>query len=312
MVRNGQLDVNSLGSGKIPFSEEKVKLTPKFCDVFLNELQEFEGERNKRDYWSDHLASEMSRDNFRWEHVVLARGELDGVMYRLNGQHTCSARREFLDDPSMSREVKLLTYEVKSVEDLRNLYATFDQHGRRTRGHVVIAQLVGFQGWTSVSKQMINLVSQGYPLWKWEDLTQRKSHDTREVAYLLKTDNLEIGVKVGKFLTEKAGGKDGALVRRAPVIAAMFGTWSKSAAASDEFWTSVIEGVGFTKNDARNKLRAELLSASVGNGGRTSGKKNISQEEMFRLCLHAWNAWRAGEERSVLKAAAKGPRPKFQ
>ncbi len=311
MVRQSQFEVNSLGSGKIPYSEEQVSLTPTFCKTFLNELQEFEGERNRRDYHTEELASEMARDNFRFEHLVLAQAELDGVMYRLNGQHTCAARLEFKDDRSLSKDVKLLTYRVKTVEDLRNLYATFDQHDRRSRGHIVIAQLVGFQGWTSVSKQMIKLVSQGFPLWKWEEPSERKKHDIRDIAFLLKTEQIEVSVKVGKFLTDKAGGKEGALVKRAPVVAAMLGTFAKSAEGAEEFWRSVIEGSGFLKNDPRNKLRSELLRYSVGNGGRTAAKTNLTPEQMLRLCIHAWNAWRSKRELVVLKATSKAPRPKF-
>jgi hypothetical protein len=311
MVKKYEIDVDSLGSGDIPFTETKVKLTPKFCDRFLDELEEFEGERNKRDYWADHLASLMVRGLFRFEQVVLAMASLDGVNYRLNGQHTCWARREFADDPTYSREVRLLTYTVQNKEDIRNLYTTFDQHGKRTRGHVVTAQLVGFNGWSDVSNQMINLTSQGYPMWKWEQPMERKTHDTREIAYLLKTENIELGVKVGKFLTDTASGKDGKLVRRAPVVAAMFGTWSKSGGASVDFWSAIVTGAGLSKNDPRNRLRAELLSASVGSGDQTAGKKNRTQEQMLRLCINAWNAWRAGEERTGLKANVSGPRPKF-
>ena len=308
---NAPLDVNVLGGGIKILDKTEVKLTPRFAEDFLD-LAEFLAERGLRKHWADHLAMEMLRGNFRFEHVLLAQAELNGTVYRMNGQHCCWARLEFKDNPAFSQPVRLVKYRVQNEEDLRNLYSVFDQHGKRTRGHVIMAQLAGYQGWASVTKKFITLVSQGFPLWRWEFPNER-NHDTRDHALLLKTDFLELGVRVGRFLTEKASGKDCRHLHRGPVVAAMLGSFAKAAGPAEEFWLPIADGTGFAaKEDPRNRLRAELLATAVGVGGRNRDKKNVSQEHMLRMCIAGWNAWRAGEKRQMLRVDLRGPRPKFR
>ena len=103
--------------------------------------------------------------------------------------------------------------------------------------------------------------------------------------------------------------------KRGSVVGGMFLTFAKSAKGSDEFWSAVRDGTGFTqKHDPRLKLRNSLMTCKVAQTGdrRTDrGPKAVSSEEIIRWAIHAWNAWRKGESLTVLRAYLKAERPKL-
>lgn len=305
-------DVTALSEGQKLLSEEEIVLTVEAADEFL-ELDEFTGDRNLTDSWVHHLAEEMERGTFLFPLVILIVAIHDGVRYRLNGQHTCWARKEHEDDDSYSQPVKLLTFQAEDYEALRNLYVAIDQGKTRTPSQQITALLSNWNGYQPIAKRPLQYVAKGFKFWYWAEPGKRKNYDAQTVAYLLKTDYLDLGIRVGTFLTEHQS--TAKHIMKTAVAAAIFGSMKKSVTKAIEFWTVVATGIGADRaGDPRIKLRDFLLTNSTRSSDNSS-KKNVSSEEMIRTCIVAWNAWRQPEgkrTRKQLKVNMKAKRPAFK
>jgi hypothetical protein len=108
------------------YKETSVVLTPKMPENSLK-LAQVPAERGKSDTHAEELSSEMDGGFFHFEQVTLMTCELDGVVYRLNGRHTCWARLAKGDDPAFSKRVRFLKCKVKTLAELRELYHVVDK-----------------------------------------------------------------------------------------------------------------------------------------------------------------------------------------
>jgi hypothetical protein len=111
-------------------------------------------------------------------------------------------------------------------------------------------------------------------------------------------DYHRLATKVIDFLNQFPP-KEAKHVLRQPVVAAMFGTWSKSARASNDFWEPVVTGFNMSSGDARWTLRESLKEAilpSRERALRTPGKQAVDPETMYRWCAHAWAKFRAKKQ----------------
>jgi len=292
----------------IRYEESKIKLTPQKAREFL-ELDELPGERAKRDYHVDTLAGRMAKGNFRYEHVTLMKAVLGRQTFRINGQHTCDARLEHADDPSYTRTVRLLTYFPENMEELRLLYSDTDGGGSRTPSQRRKALLAGYDGFENTAEAVLNKLGPAYALYKWEAPADRKVlGEPNSLADFMKGDDHGLCVKVAAFATDNVVGKGLAPFRDVPVIAAMFATFSKSAADSVKFWKAVVDGTGIEDaSDARKRLERYLTLR-----GKKAGKKADSSEEVYCRCLQAWNLWRSGQSVKEIKLPRNGVRPSIK
>jgi hypothetical protein len=99
-------------------------------------------------------------------------------------------------------------------------------------------------------------------------------------------------------------------MRRAPVVSAMYETFAKATKHSVEFWHAVKVGTGFNDaDDPRLRLRTALMSSSTSSAS-AADKKKVEQEYIYRICITAWNAWRAGDGIKVFRTSKKRQRAK--
>lgn len=302
------MEVTSLGAGLKLTKRTTVEMDKEFCNWLL-ELTAFDPDRPLDDQHVAYLINAMKRGTFRPEQVTIMTCVLDGQEYRMNGQHTAWARWEMPD--SYRCPIQHLRYRAETENDMRSLYGSIDRLKPRTNGNVIVAYLFGTTEWNGTSKAVLRKLAEGMTFWKWGGGHEAHSHDADDRAFMLMTDHYDLSRKVGAFL-EASAGRDGKHIQRRPVVAAMFATFSKSAAAASEFWSSVRDGVGFgDKHDPRLVLRNGLLSASIGIGrGATDEKKSVTTEEMYRWSIHAWNAYRNQQPLKILKAVLSADRPK--
>jgi hypothetical protein len=75
----------------------------------------------------------------------------------------------------------------------------------------------------------------------------------------------------------------------------MMGTWLKNRAKAAEFWAAVRDETGASPSLPDRKLARYLLTVGVDTGGGARRVKTASSREVHVKCIHAWNAWRAGE-----------------
>ncbi len=243
----------------------------------------------------------MEKGTFRPEIASIGIADLKGKLYRVNGQHTCWA----ISESGFEFTVCELTYRVGSIDDLRELYACFDRHAARTNAHIVNCTLIGADGFNELTASMISVLSTGYRHWKYPN-TDTRNLDPEDLAWEMRTELPDLVRTVGLWLQDGWGEKKH--LRRAPVVAAMFGTWEKFPRLSEEFWQSVADGVGIdSKTDPRLKLRNWLQSISL-HRQSVYAAANVKPEAVFRVCIRMWRAWRMGTPVTLIKSGYTGDR----
>ena len=103
--------------------------------------------------------------------------------------------------------------------------------------------------------------------------------------------------------------REESLIKRQPVVAAMLATFAKDPAAALTFWTDVTFGTNLTRGEPRwllhGYLARSVLQFSSKNG---RDRQVVGTEDMYRVCLHLWNKWRAGAKSEVIRVLATRPK----
>lgn len=284
-------------------SDEMINLSKAQAFDFL-EMETFIGERPVSETHVQFLFDEWAGGRFLWHHVLLASAELEGKVYRINGQHTCWMRVNIPDDKPVKAECRKVCYRVDTEEQLRTIYSTFDRNKARTVGHISRVLLTDTSAGRDLPGHIISKVVGGFKVfWSedWKHLS-RDGMNTNEIIGLIQKRYDSLFNVVGHFI--KMHYPDHVFVRRAAVIAAMFSTSEKSVAASVEFWTPVCDWINLTeKGDPRYQLRQMLTNHTVVMTG------GIGTEDMYRMCINAWNKWRKKESIAVLRTTDKRMKP---
>lgn len=286
-------DTEILAGAKI--SHEKVSDTiidfTKEKAYWFLELTTFRGERPVMDNHVQHLYDEMRKGRFMADHVIMGSAVLDGLEYRINGQHTSWARLEM--PANWPCKLRWIKYKVKDMNDLTGLYGLFDVHKGRTKGHLTLVDIIGGGvndlGPNSVVKRLLP----AFQLWQWEDYEARLRKSPRDIGVLVRGEYAGLF----KIVTEAAASyqRSARHLWRSPTHAAMFATYDKVLTKAPEFWDAVATGLGMTDNhDPRYVLRETLLNTGLTN---KSGKYSrvVNTEELYRICILAWNKWRKSE-----------------
>lgn len=313
-------DVTSLGASLKLTSSAKVELTKAEATRFLEKYHAFEEvDRPLRENHVTYLVKSMIRQQFvsHWVHLMVCvcrepyNNEPAGTVWRMNGQHTAWARLEMPD--GYRCPVTLDRWTAKTVDDMRQLYATIDRSAPRTKANVIQAWIGGTDEFSGASKSRIKQISAALQYFLWDTPQERTGHDGDEVAYLMRTEHFDICTKLSRFLADYPNNRDHRHIWRAPVAGAMLATMVKAPCiAAERFWSSVATGTAIdSKNDPRLKLRNALITASIqSSGGTRTGKSMVTGEQMYRWCLSCWNAFREGRELHTIRNPNERPRLK--
>lgn len=257
----------------------------------LLEMKTFDGERKEREDWVQHLYNQWLTGRFRWELVTIVTCRYKGEMYRLNGQHTCWMRLNLPEKENCS--VEFYEYEVDSEDQLRALYAVIDRGKSRTHGHIIKASLTSTEYLGEVWPSLVNILAAGMKLWLYEKSNDQRQNGPDEMVALIQGQHNALFKLVGGFVQERIDSAQH--IKRASTIAAIFATFDKAKTIAPEFWQPVCDGLNLgRKTDPRYQLRDTLMRSSV--RGSVSDKRVLGQEDMYRICVAAWNKWRKGEE----------------
>lgn len=325
VVPSGAVDVSSLGSSCKLLSERRGDFTHSEATELL-ELSEFVVnsqlvDRPLRDAWVTVLLHRMQQGLFHpeWVNIITCvcaepiGDHPPGTVYRMNGQHTAWAR---LGMPAeWPCVVRFQRYSAATVADMRLLYATIDGGASRTQSNVLKSLLAGDDGFESTPPLYLEKLAQGLKLWLQDDMSNERARialDTATIAYLLRTTWHSLALRVQAYLLAAPHTYAmRSILVRLPVVAALFETLGKLPGKGHEFWDVVRDGVGIgveSVHDPRvrchNMLReTTIVSSNVATGGRNrhTGKRVASGEQIYRWCIHCWNAWRTGEEVRILR-----------
>lgn len=287
---------------------KSVEVTRQYAERF-RDLAEFVGDRPLDTRHARFLSRQMEGNTFRWELVSLAVAaceETGGRIYRINGNHTIEARL-LCNLPDNARcPAKLLTYTCKTLQDVRQLYSTFDRGKVRSNRDVAVSYLYNTAGFQPYRKGIIVLLTQGLSVFLWPAEGVRTLHAKDEVAYLVQTSYRDAAIGIGDVLNVNA--KKAKHLLRAPVIGAMYATFLRDPEAAADFWRKVRDGDNLPgQNDSRLLLRNLLLTSSIESGRGEA--RCLHREEAYRLCVDAWNIQRKGSRRARLVGKMDGDRP---
>lgn len=282
-------------------SDRKINLTSELAYKFL-EMETFSGERQVNDNHVQHLFDEFCSGRFMWEQVTIGICRVGDKAYRVNGQHSCWLRVNIKDGKDTSCIVRELVYEVPDENNLRMLYSTFDQGKSRSNAHNFKVMMMDKSAARDIRASYLGPLATGLKLWLWEERRHiRAKSGAADLSILIGDQYGQLFKTVGMFY--QANIPQYPTLKRASIIAALFATFEASANKAQEFWSVVVSGLGLTeKTDARYMLRKFIDTHSH---HISEGKTPVSQEEMFRVCIQAWNRWRKNEPVLSLRATEK-------
>lgn len=280
-------------------SDETVVLNSEKAAAYI-ELPVFSGERPVTDSHVQFLYDEMMKGNFNPLLVILSSCEFAGVVYKINGQHTCWAKFYAEGYEPKVREIR---YKVQTAEQLRLLYATYDRNKARTDNHITMIELANDPHIKSIPVRIMNLLASAIRFWMFESTRDRGRCRPQDLASLIKNKYLTLCLSVSNFMTANVNStSEMGFIRRRAVVAAMLETFNKIPTKAHEFWKPVCDGIGLdSKTDPRWQLR-EFLKHAVIHSSSARGTRSVSEDEMYNHCIPAFNKWRKGEQVKCLRA----------
>lgn len=216
-----------------------------------------------------------------------AVASLNGVRYRVNGQHSSNMLVALNGEFPKGMSVSFKEFSCDSVQDLADLFSQFDAaRSARNFGDIIGAHASIHPELHSIKKTYIQKAVSGIVF----AMGLSKKVTTDERAALVHSHQ--------PFLIWSAEFVRSRHLDRSPVGAAMFKTWSKSPTGATEFWTLVRDE---THPDVNHPTRvlASFLRDAVVRDSQVRGRKWTPQAHGTK-CIHAWNAYRTGT-RTLLK-----------
>jgi hypothetical protein len=210
-------------------------------------------------------------------------------LYRVNGKHTSTLLSSI--EPMPDIHVIIEDYECDTMEDVARLYATFDSRLQiRNSNDVYRSFAAVVPELAELPSKIVNVTISGLAYHKW--LENYSGVQAVERAELI-LDECEFALLVSELVGSNKH------LTRVPVVAAMYGSWKKAQGKAKEFWEAVRDETGPKPNTPDRRLAKFLILNSVNSGrGAEHGKlfsRKASPREFYVKCIHAWNAWRRGE-----------------
>lgn len=229
--------------------------------------------------------------------------------YRVNGQHTSTLFSRLNPLPDLLISVE--EYECDTDEDVSRLWATFDsQKGSRTASEINHAFAATIEELREISRRIIDACVTGiaYSSSRGQHGSMYSQVSPAERAEVL-FDNSDFVLWVNAL--GLAENKNRHLLRGG-IIAAMYTTYRKAKAKSDEFWRLVISEESPLRTCPTRQLARWTLSTNcqTGYGSASKARKKIADPREFMVrSIHAWNAWRKDEEMSFSRYSNLAPVP---
>lgn len=278
----------------------KINFDADLAKWLLSEVLPFVADRPLRAYHVAKLASEMRNGHFIPEATTIMVADMDGVKYRMNGQHTATAVVQMSEEVEgfALKGVNLLTFSVENEAQLRALYARIDRGNARTNNDVSLSILFGTESFQGVSKLVLKLLPVGLALMKFEESTRYQFYSGEPAANDVQGEYLETSKAICDFIGRLNYRPDHhGHMFRGSVVAALYATFAVDQEDAEKFWQAVATGVGFeSESEPAARLRQTLKSINISGGANLRGYKSVlNNEDVYRACLHAWNRYREGK-----------------
>ncbi len=236
------------------------------------------------------LVRKMNDGRFHGGDIALAELQFDYVgadgktvrKLLMNSQHCLAA----IKHTKKAQTMVFKYFRIKSPKQLPILYAQFDPPGgQRTPTQIAQSYTEHFPDWTA---GQINSLASGICLAKIGKFLReplRFLSPDEKINVLFDKQVKPIAEKMHRLLYRSGNYKH---LLRQPVIGVIYATFANSPRAAAGFWEKVQIGAGLEPDCAEYLLREFLMSVVLGNtAGR--GKEKMSNEDVARRCIQAWN-----------------------
>jgi hypothetical protein len=260
-------------------------LTREYAQEFAA-LPSFDGDRQRdsvqgraRIRW---LAGLVATDQFHSPKWAVAW--LNNTMYRVNGSHSSFMLANITSKFPEGLKVVVDHFRCQSQEDLAYLFDQFDnRHSLRSVTDKVQAHKACETALASISTTMTKMALSGICWYNVHYLEGPQPDEDERVSLVHSFPEFIHWVR--PFLAQR-------WLRRAGVIAAMFGTMGRDRRAATEFWTHVAEENHPENTHPTRELASFLRDAT--HDRKLSGAPKWDSRAFFVKSIHAWTAWRQG------------------
>jgi len=274
-------------------SRDIITITPGTAEE-LRKLEVLEYQRPLRTRHVRFLAEKMRKGEFRTGNIAVAiKSDGSDGQILMNGQHQIEA----VIQSGIPIEVFQEVFLCKTEDDLSKLFRQFDNTPIRSIADMTRVELGILQvDWTpQVASLLVGALF---------FLSGKDANTPREK----KVEALREDVPVGNFIQYvSTGANNCAILKRAPVVAAMISSWKKNKEDARKFWISVRDGEKLDKEMPAYVLRNFLINCNMKYG---SIYRRPTAKEIYSRCAHAWNAYRQGRT-TKLAYHSSAPLPKY-
>lgn len=275
-------------------SIETLMLSHSLASKYKN-MPRWKGERNLNRSRIAYLIESIPTIHLPFTWITML---VDGVLYRVNGQHTSTllTDRPELIDPAM--RVVCIHYKCKDFTEAGMLYASIDSRMMtRTTADVNRSLCGGHPQLDRVSDALINVCSSGLRM-STRALLDHKNLTVVDAGELL-FQNIDFIVNFSRELLPSRG-EDYKHLWRAPVLFAIHQSYGVDPEQAKVFWTAVRDGSSKASLSIPNTLRDYLRATALGGTTIRSTRVN-SRYEMAGKQINMWNLWRMNPSRKIKK-----------
>lgn len=241
------------------------------------------GDRTLSDQRMRRLSAALADGTFRtcsWASALCAQ---DGKEYRINGKHSSHAMAE-MNGTLPKVFVTIERYEADTLEDVADLYATFDASISTRTGKDICKAFAGTDlTLNEIPDAMLGLCASAiaFGLQAAGELKARPTAEQRARLMLRNKDFIQ-------WFSECIGARkpSNRFLHRAGVVAAMFACYRIDKQQAAVFWSSVLNGTDPDPKAPSRMIERFLRDTIVTEKG--------AQDECYTKSVNAWNASRQG------------------
>lgn len=284
-------------------SSARVPLTPELASS-IADMPAYGGDRSfstTRAKW--HIQA-LKDGTFRPPTFSIA--EVQGRRFRVDGNHRATVLATANGHFPQGMTATIDVYACEDMADVARLWGTFDAAFTvRTQGDVNAAFAYADEGLRQLNlpSRATNAISSGLAFWhEWNSREKLRGVDKAKLLHQHRDFVMWCG-----GLIQGASDTNGKLLTKASVTAAMYETHRAAPLAAQQFWIAVREGTEANPKNPSRLLRDWLLQNAM-----HGGAGGVMQRQAYALAVNAWNLWRKGATRTVLRWYKEGPLPKAE
>lgn len=218
------------------------------------------------------------------------------TIYRVNGKHTSTLFSRLGDKlPSLNLFAQIEHYECDTLEDVAQLYSTFDSREQMRSVDDINRSFAASDSRLSlIETKTLSKIVGGIAMGVFgQDYANRRHAERAEL--ILEYPYFAL---FAEQIINKNGSSHKHWLRRVPVVAAMFGAYNKNKKEAALFWEAVRDQSDPDPKSASRTLAVYLMTTKVKSPANNARKRSAVATvlEVYVKSIKAWNAFRSGSQ----------------